>query len=204
MSLKDLYIARRLPYNKPEHPKEIDVNWKHWLLISTTYFVMACGQDHGNNAPRGTALGTGGPAATSGPSKPSAGGGDPHASEKDPHSAGEKPEDPLITVHLMHKFMGALSEKPLNAEPAPEWQPLLADANNPITCADCHPKNGKMMAEKFNGKDRPAGTDTWEKNTPFMKGLMAKWMKRANETPAVRAKLKADLKCTSCHAKVPS
>jgi hypothetical protein len=176
------------------------VNWKSWLIISTTSLVMACGQDHGDNAPKGTAIGIGGPPA-SGPSKS---GATPQPSGKDPHSAGEKPEDPLITVHLMHRFLGALSEKPTNAEPSPEWQPLLADANNPITCADCHPKNGKMMADKFSGKDRPEGTETWEKNSAFMKGLMAKWIKRANETPTVRAKLKTDLKCTSCHVKVPS
>ena len=94
------------------------MNWKHWLIISTTSLFLACGQDHGNNAPKGTALGTGNP--SSGPSKdgaPHSGGG-----EKDPHGEADGPEDPMVTVHLMHRFMAALSEKPTNAEPSPELE----------------------------------------------------------------------------------
>jgi hypothetical protein len=167
------------------------LNWKLWSLIGATSLFLACGQKNDNtntNKPPTSGASQGAPS-------------DPHPDNKTTHSEPDEPDDPKIVVHLMHRFTLSLSEKPTNAEPSPDWQSLLADPANPITCADCH-ANGKMMAEKFDGTVRPEGTETWEKNNQYMKVLMGKWMKRANEK--ARAKLKSDLKCTSCHAKVPS
>jgi hypothetical protein len=111
----------------------------------------------------------------------------------------EEPE-PIVVVYLMYRFEAALSTKPTNTQPATKWKVLLAKPSNTITCKDCHGSLADMMTSMFSASP-PAGTALWEKDTVFMTQLMESWVKSANSTATVRAKLKADLSCASCHEK---
>lgn len=178
---------------------------KALLLTAAAAMLVACGGGKSDKKPQGTALGSGGPAA-SGPTGSNAHGG----GGEDPHGGGEgkKKAPPEVTVYLMGRFIAALSEKPTNAEPAPDWQVLLADPNDKVTCESCHPASiVKSMLATFDPNKRPEGIETWEKDIPYMKELMGKWVKRANSKDpkhTASGKLKGELKCTSCHAKVPN
>lgn len=166
--------------------------WFAGLLVASALF--ACNQE--KPKPAGDAAKPATPPAN--PATPPA---NPPATPPANPPAEEKPSEEAV-AHLMARFNAALVQKPTNKNPATDWAVLVNDPAASIMCADCHkPEDVQAFAATALDK-RPADMERWEKDIPYMKKVMANWMKKANNNPGTRAKLKAELTCKSCHASI--
>ena len=109
---------------------------------------------------------------------------------------------PIYKVFFMHRFIEALYSVPKNSQPNPDWKsPLKDPVNDRVWCTDCHRPD-------FDFANMPSmrhpETAALEQNHEFMVELMTKWVGRLNSDEfRAKAKLKEEVKCTTCHAKDP-
>jgi hypothetical protein len=109
---------------------------------------------------------------------------------------------PIYKVFFMHRFIEALYSVPKNSQPNPAWQsPLKDPENGRVWCTDCHRPDFDFANMP---SQRHPETAELEQNHEFMVELMTKWVGRLNsEEFRAKAKLKEEVKCTTCHAKDP-
>jgi len=107
----------------------------------------------------------------------------------------------MAKIHFMKKFVKALTEVPGNTHPAADWEPILKDGAEPISCKHCH-KDPTLDMEKMAQAD-PGNTPLVQqlRRSPFMVDLMEKWVERLNGWYGDR--LKKPVTCTTCHAVDP-
>ena len=123
------------------------------------------------------------------------GGGGPHGGRRDPRIS-------MAKVHFMKKFVKALTDVPGNTHPAADWEAILKDGAQPISCKDCH-KDPSLDIEAMAQSD-PGNTrfvQQLRRSPRFMIPLMEKWVERLNGWYGDR--LKKPVTCTTCHAVDP-
>jgi hypothetical protein len=123
----------------------------------------------------------------------------PHASDPHGGAAGQpdRAQQSIAKVHFMKKFVAALTSKPANEWPNPEYQPLLKEGAQ-VQCANCHDSSG-LNVEAMKRMDPGAEAVERFRHMPnFMIPLMMKWVDRLNKQNA--DKLVEPVTCTSCHA----
>jgi hypothetical protein len=132
--------------------------------------------------------------------KPLAGAAGPISGDEIPGMEGKVP--PFVKVFFMHQFVEALYSVPKNKQPNPNWQsPLKDPENGRVWCTDCH---GDQFNFAAMPKQRFPQVDALENDHEFMVELMTKWVGRLNSDEfRAKAKLKAPVQCTTCHAKDP-
>ena len=118
---------------------------------------------------------------------------------QDPHGgAGDRAQLSFAKVHFMKKFVKALTSTPTNMAPNPDYEPLLADPQNPIVCADCHDP-GELDLERMMEQDPGyEKVERFRRAPMFMIALMEAWVDRLNQRH--RDRLKKPVTCTDCHA----
>jgi len=115
------------------------------------------------------------------------------------------PPDPqmmLNKAYFMQHFVAALTSKPSNNNPNPQWNSPLKDPSaGKVSCGDCHTKAD--MSGLPPQEDSPA-IEKLHANKEFMVDLMQKWVTKLNNPEfGAKAKLKQEVTCTTCHAKDP-
>ena len=114
--------------------------------------------------------------------------------------------DPLearaVLPPLMARFTAALSERPKNENPAPNWRPLLKDTSAGVkNCALCHGEVGKRMESEAPEYLKQAHSAKHHGDKAFMVDLMTRWVERLNREAA--DKLVKKVTCLDCHADDP-
>ncbi|MHC4134366.1 MAG: hypothetical protein ACYS0K_05220 [Planctomycetota bacterium] len=124
----------------------------------------------------------------------------PHGQQQPAHGAqgADRAQQSFAKVHFMKKFVSALTERPENMFPNPEYQPLVKEGGSPIVCANCHdPAKLNMEAMKKNDPGHEAVEPFRRMRRGFMIPLMEKWVDRLNKRNA--ANLRKAVACTDCH-----
>ena len=102
---------------------------------------------------------------------------------------------------LMESFVRSLRERPKNANPAPDWKPLLKDPESKAPmCVTCHGRVGEQMEANLDRfpKERP---NDYADNKEFMIRLMEDWVAKLNRH-ARHLTTKA-IVCRDCHSVDP-
>jgi hypothetical protein len=110
-------------------------------------------------------------------------------------------DEERVMAARMHAFSRALTNPPGNPDPAPEWRPLLRDADpEEVLCSVCHGDSGIAMERAIaNGALRIEESPAAEK--PEMVELMERWVHQLNRH--ARDRLVKAVRCVDCHASDP-
>jgi hypothetical protein len=112
------------------------------------------------------------------------------------------PQEMFNKAYFMQHFVAALTSTPTNNNPNPKWSSPLKDAQGAkISCGDCHTK-----ADMSGLPPQPSSPaiEKMHADKAFMVDLMEKWVAKLNNPEfGAKAKLKAEVTCTTCHATDP-
>jgi len=176
------------------------------VLIFSLLLLLGCNQNSENtstgetleNGPKPTVDANARPPLADAVSAQNSGGG--------PFSggAGGRPDPQMMLnkAYFMQHFVAALTSIPSNNNPNPKWSsPLKDPQSDKVKCGDCHTKAD--MSQLPQQESSPA-IEQMHADKEFMVDLMTKWVAKLNNPEfGAKGKLKAEVTCTTCHAKDP-
>jgi len=110
--------------------------------------------------------------------------------------------DERAMVPRMHAFTRALTEPPSNGDPAPDWRPLLRDAESrELLCSMCHGDSGVRMERAIGEGELALDPPPGELESKQMEALMERWMRQLNRHG--RERLVKTVHCIDCHETDP-